>query len=155
MLTLGRAEEKMSARVKWIEGKTMSGVDSNGHGILITAGDEGPGPSPMQLLLLGLGSCSMADVISILQKQRQAIVDVQVELDGERAPDHPKAWRRIHMHFIVIGTALDQAKVDRAITLSVEKYCGAHATLAGVATITHDFEVRSPDEVATEPRSGE
>lgn len=145
----------MSARVKWIEGKTMLGVDANGHGVLITAGAEGPGASPMQLLLLGLGGCSMADVISILQKQRQPIVDVQVHLDGERAPDYPKPWQRIHMHFVVIGNGLDEAKVARAIDLSVEKYCGAHATLSGVAKITHDFEVRSPAEVETDLGSGD
>lgn len=144
----------MSARVKWIEGKTMLGVDANGHGLLITAGGDGPGPSPMQLLLLGLGGCSMADVVSILQKQRQPIVDVQVVLEGERAPEHPRAWQTIHMHFIVIGNGLDEAKVARAIALSVEKYCGAHATLAGVATITHDFEVRSPEALAAEPQNG-
>ena len=145
----------MSARVKWVEGKTMLGTDTNGHGILITAGAEGPGPSPMQLLLLGLGGCSMADVISILQKQRQPLVDVQIVLDGKRAAEHPKAWQSIHMHFIVIGHALDQAKVARAIDLSVEKYCGAHATLAGVAKITHDFEVRSPAEAETDSGSGD
>ena len=130
------------ARVKWIEGKTMVGVDKNGHGTLITAGDAGPGPSPMQLLLLGLGGCSLADVVSILQKQRQPLVDLQVLIDGQRKEDHPRAWKAIHLHFVVIGAGLDPAKVERAINLSVEKYCGAHATLSGVAHITHDFEIR-------------
>jgi putative redox protein len=46
------------------------------------------------------------------------------------------------MHYIVTGTGLDAHKVERAINLSVEKYCGVHATLSGVARITHDFEIR-------------
>jgi putative redox protein len=131
------------ARVKWIEGKTMLGVDKDGHGVLITAGGEGPGASPMQLLLLGLGSCSMADVVSILQKQHQPLVDVHVLLSGERAAEHPRAWTAIHLHFIVSGEGLDANKVARAIDLSVEKYCGAHATLSGVADITHGYEIRA------------
>jgi putative redox protein len=139
----------MAARVKWIEGKTMLGVDVNGFATLITAGSEGPGPSPMQLLLLGLGSCSLADIISILQKQRQPLVDLQVEIAGQRGEAYPRPWQQIHLHYIVSGPGLDPNKVERAIALSVEKYCGAHATLAGVATITHDFEIRAQ----TEPMS--
>lgn len=136
------------ARVKWIEGKSMVGTDVNGHATLITAGSEGPGPSPMQLLLLGLGSCSMADVISILQKQRQPLADIQVLLEGQRGEEYPRPWEQIHMHFVVIGDGLDPNKVERAINLSVEKYCGAHGTLSGVAKITHDFEVRVPGDEA-------
>jgi len=131
------------ARVKWIEGQTMLGVDVNGHATLISSGSEGPGTSPMQLLLLGLGGCSMVDVIGILQKQRQPLADLQVEIAGQRGEELPRPWETIHLHFIAIGTGLDENKVARAINLSVEKYCGAHATLAGVAKITHDFEIRA------------
>lgn len=138
------------ARIKWIEGKTMMGTDANGHGTLITAGSEGPGPSPMQLVLLALGSCTMADVVSILQKQRQPLVDLQILVDGQRAEEHPRAWTSIHLHYVVIGPGLDPSKVERAISLSTEKYCGVHATLAGVAQITHDFEIRESAEPVAE-----
>jgi putative redox protein len=96
----------------------------------------------MQMLLLGLGGCTMVDVISILQKQRQALVDVEIEFDAQRGEEGAKPWKTIHMHYIVTGADLDERKVERAIDLSVEKYCGAHASLAGVANITHDFEIR-------------
>lgn len=138
-----------AARVKWIEKNTFLGTDVNGKAALMTGGGEGPGVSPMQMLLLGLGGCSMVDVVSILQKQRQPLADLAIEIEGQRAAELPRPWETIHMHYIVTGDGLDPHKVERAIALSVEKYCGAHATLAGVATITHDFEIRSAESAAT------
>ena len=129
------------ARVKWIEGKTFLGVDANGKSVVMSSTD-GPGVSPMQMLLLGLGGCSLVDVVGILQKQRQPFVGVEVEIDGARGEEAQRPWKDIHMHFVITGVGVDPAKVERAIALSVEKYCGAYATLSGVATITHDFEVR-------------
>ncbi|MEZ4677211.1 MAG: hypothetical protein R2932_23635 [Caldilineaceae bacterium] len=67
------------------------------------------------------------------------------------AEEYPRPWETIHMHYIAIGDELDPHKVERAIELSVEKYCGAHATLAGVAKITHDFEIRGTVEAADGP----
>lgn len=131
-----------TTRVKWIEDKTYIGYGENGNAALMTAGGEGPGVSPMQMLLLGLGGCSMYDVINILQKQRQELVDVEVVIQGERAEELPRPWESLHMHYIVTGRGLDPIKVERAINLSVEKYCGVHATLSGVAAITHDYEIR-------------
>jgi putative redox protein len=81
-------------------------------------------------------------VVNILQKQRQSLTNVEIEIDGQRGEESPRPWQTIHLHYIVSGQDLDPNKVERAIDLSVEKYCGAHATLSGVATITHDFEVR-------------
>ena len=130
-----------TARVKWIEGTTMLGVDGNGHSVVISSGD-GPGVSPMQMLLLGLGGCSMVSVVGILQKQRESLQDIEVVVDGTRGEEYPKPWQTMHMHYIVTGTGLDPRKVERAINLSVEKYCGVHATLSGVTKITHDFEIR-------------
>lgn len=129
------------ARVKWVEGKTFLGIDANGKSVVMSSTD-GPGVSPMQMLLLGLGGCSLVDVVIILEKQRQPFVGVEVEMDGVRSEEAQRPWKDIHMHFIVTGAGVDEAKVERAIALSVEKYCGAYATLSGVATITHDFEVR-------------
>ena len=83
----------------------------------------------------------MVDVVSILQKQRQPLEDIEIEIDAKRAEALPRPWETIHMHYIVTGVGLDPHKVERAIDLSVEKYCGAHATLSGVAKITHDFEI--------------
>ncbi len=140
----------MAARVKWIEGNTYLGTDVNGRAAVMTGGADGPGVSPMQMLLLGLGGCSMVDVVSILQKQRQPLEDIEIEIDGQRATELPRPWETIHLHYIVTGRGLDPKKVERAIELSVEKYCGAHATLSGVAKITHDFELRDGEQMEEE-----
>ncbi len=138
-----------TARVKWVEHNTLLGIDSHQHATLMSGG-EGPGVSPMQMLLLGLGGCSMIDVVGILQKQRQPLEDIEIVIEGERGEAMPKPWTQMHMHYIVTGVGLDERKVERAIALSVEKYCGVHATLAGVVKITHDFELcnRHKSEVA-------
>ena len=135
----------MRARIKWVEDRTFVGESGSGHKIVLgTAhGPEGrsPGPSAMELVLIGTGGCSAYDVVHILEKGREAIEDVAVELEAERAQQEPKVFTRIHMHFVVKGRGLAPEKVERAIALSVEKYCSASAMIAKTATITHDFEV--------------
>jgi len=101
----------------------------------------------MELVLIGLGGCSGYDVVHILEKGRQAIEDVAVELEAERAEQDPKVFTRIHMHFVVKGRRLAAEKVERAIALSVEKYCSASAMIAKTATITHDSEVVDTNEI--------
>ncbi|WP_343079764.1 OsmC family protein [Ostreiculturibacter nitratireducens] len=135
----------MKARVKWAEGRTFVGEAGTGHKIAFgTAhGENGqkPGPSPMELVLIGTGGCSAYDVVHILERGREKIEDCIVELDADRAETDPKVFTRIHMHFIVKGRALDPKKVERAINLSVEKYCSASAMMAKTAEVSHDFEV--------------
>jgi putative redox protein len=135
----------MKARIKWVEDWAFIGESGSGHKLVFgtASGPEGrtPGPSAMELVLIGLGGCSAYDVVHILAKGREAIEDVAVELDAERAETDPKVFTRIHMHFVVKGRGLAPAKVDRAIALSAEKYCSASAMIAKTATITHDFEV--------------
>ena len=135
----------MKARIKWVEDRTFIGESGSGHKILLgtASGPDGrtPGPSPMELVLIGTGGCSAFDVVHILEKGREAVEDVVVEIEAERAQQDPKVFTRIHMHFVVKGQGLAAGKVERAIKLSAEKYCSATAMLAKTATITHDFEV--------------
>jgi putative redox protein len=135
----------MKARIKWVEDRTFIGESGSGHKIVLgTAfGPEGrtPGPSPMELVLIGMGGCTAFDVVHILEKGREQIEDLAVELQVERAQQDPKVFTRVHMHFVVKGHALAAEKVERAIKLSADKYCSASAMIAKTATITHDFEV--------------
>jgi putative redox protein len=135
----------MKARIKWVEDRTFVGEAGSGHKIVFgnPAGPEGtkPGPSAMELVLIGLGGCSAFDVVHILEKGREPVEDVIVELDAERAETDPKVFTRVHMHYVVKGRGLIPAKVQRAIALSAEKYCSASAMIAKTATITHDFEL--------------
>jgi putative redox protein len=135
----------MKARIKWVEDRTFIGESGSGHKIVLgTAfGPEGrtPGPSPMELVLIGMGGCTAFDVVHILEKGREVIEDVTIEIEAERAQQDPKVFTRIHMHFVVKGRALAPEKVGRAIQLSADKYCSASAMIAKTATIIHDFKV--------------
>lgn len=148
----------MKARIRWVEERTFVGESGSGHCLVLgTAhGPEGrtPGPSPMELVLIGTGGCAAFDVVHILEKSREPVEDCTVELDADRATTDPKVFTRIHMRFVVTGRGLAPAKVERAIALSVEKYCSASAMLAKSATITHDFEVRDTREVSPPAHPG-
>jgi putative redox protein len=134
----------MKARIKWVGERTFLGSTESGHQVVLgTAFEEGkkPGPSPMELVLIGAGGCSAWDVVNILAKGREAVEDCTVALEADRAETEPRVFTRIHMHFTVTGRGVDPRKVERAIDLSVKKYCSASAMLAKTAAMTHDFEV--------------
>lgn len=114
----------MKARLKWIESFCFMGEAESGHAVLID-GDKKRGVSPMELILLGTAGCTSYDVISILQKARQDVRDVQVEITAERAERDPKVYTHIHFHFIVTGQQVGAEHVRRALKLSAEKYCSA------------------------------
>lgn len=137
-------ENRMKARVKWVEDRTFTGEVEAGHRIVLgNAYGESlkPGPSPMELLLIGTGGCAAYDVVHILEKGRDPVTDCVCDVTAERAGTEPKVFTKIHLHFIVTGRGLTPAKVGRAVQLSAEKYCSASAMMAATAEVTHDFEV--------------
>ena len=136
----------MKARVKWLEDMTLVGEAGSGHAVVMDGppelGGHNLGLRPMEMVLLGMGGCTAIDVLNILKKARQAVVDCVVELDAERAPTDPKVFTRIQVHFIVSGRNLNERQVERAVQLSAEKYCSASIMLGKTAEITHTFELR-------------
>jgi putative redox protein len=95
----------------------------------------------MEAVLIGVGACSGFDVVSILKKARQQVSDCVVELEAERAEDPPKVFTRMRMRFVVSGTDLKPAAVQRAVDLSAEKYCSATAMLRPTVDIRHEVEI--------------
>ena len=95
----------------------------------------------MEMLLLGLGGCTAYDVVDILQKSREPVEDVAIEIEGERADDIPKVFTDIRVRYIVSGRGLDPAKVERAVKLSADKYCSATVMLGATAKISHEIEI--------------
>ena len=136
----------MKARIKLADGMTFIAESGSGHAVVVDAapdvGGRNLGARPMELVLMGTGACSAIDVVMILRKARQPITDCVVELEAERAPEDPKVFTRIHLHYVVTGKGLATTQVERAIRLSKEKYCSATIMLAKSAEITFDFEVR-------------
>jgi len=139
----GRA---MKATVKWVDGAMFVGESGTGHSVVMDGpedlGGRNLGVRPMEMLLLGTGGCSIYDVLSMLKKSRQQVVDCRVELAAERADAVPAVFTRINLHFVVTGVGLKENHVRRAVELSAEKYCSASIMLgaAGVE-ISHSFEI--------------
>lgn len=133
-------------RVKWAGDMTFVGESASGHAVVMDAGADNGGRDhgirPMEMLLLGLGGCSSIDVMLILKKARQNVVDAWVEIEAERADEIPKYFTKIHMHFVVKGHDVDPRRVEQAIKLSKEKYCSASVQLGAMAEITTDFEIQ-------------
>lgn len=139
----------MKARIKWVEDMCFVAESGSGHAVVIDGppelGGRNLGARPMELLLMGVGGCSAIDVVMILKKARQPVVDCVCELQAERADSEPKVFTAIHLHFIVTGSGLNPAQVERAVKLSAEKYCSASIMLAkGGVAVSHDFEIRAP-----------
>lgn len=135
----------MKARVKWVQDATFIGEAGSGHAVVMDgpaeSGGRNLGPRPMEMLLLGMGGCTAFDVVYILQRARQPVLDCVVEIEAERAEQAPKVFTKIHVHFIVSGRGLTEKQVERAVQLSAEKYCSASIMLGKAAVITHDFEL--------------
>ena len=135
----------MKATIKWIDGVSFVGESESGHAVVLdgppSAGGRNIGIRPMELLLIGMGGCSAFDVVSILTRGRQDLVDCRAELSAERAEEDPKVFTRIHVHYVVSGRGLKAATVERAIKLSAEKYCSASIMLGKTAEVTHDYEI--------------
>ncbi len=92
-------------------------------------GGSNKGVRPMQMLLIGLGGCSAIDIVLILKKQKQIIEDFTISIDGEREEGkEPSLWKTVQIHFKLKGQ-IDIEKAERAVQLSMEKYCSVSKTL--------------------------
>jgi putative redox protein len=148
----------MKATVNWLKNEDINfeAVTENGNKIIMDS-TEKLGAKPMEMVLMGLGGCASYDVVSILQKARQAVSDVECQLSAKRADTIPAVFTDIHLHFVVKGSAIKEAQVKKAIELSAEKYCSASRMLEnGGVKITHDYEIidETSDEITHETVKG-
>jgi len=118
----------------------FEGDNRRGNTVLIDGGEQSKGMRPMELLLTAMGSCSAFDAALILKKQRQVIDDFRVEVSGTR-PDTgaAKPFEKIHLTFFLSGK-IDEKKAERAVKLSVEKYCSVSATFRPETKITYNLK---------------
>ncbi|WP_241287313.1 OsmC family protein [Pseudomonas aeruginosa] len=136
----------MKARIQWAGEAMFLGESGSGHVVVMDGppdhGGRNLGVRPMEMVLIGLGGCTNFDVVSILKKARQPVESCEAFLEAERADEEPKVFTKIHVHFVVKGRGLKEARVKRAVELSAEKYCSASIMLGrGGVEITHDYEI--------------
>lgn len=132
----------MKASVIWRQEMEFSATADSGFSVDLASGG-GEGLRPMELLLISLAGCTSIDVIGVLQKQRQEVTGYQVQIEGERAADHPRVFTHIRVHYVVSGRDLDPKGLERALELSRDKYCSVSAMLQQNTNIEYTYEIVS------------
>ncbi len=132
-----------SAKVSWVDGALFVAEAGSGHTFTMDGspdvGGRNLGARPMEVMLIGMGGCTAIDVVSMLKKQRQDITGVEVSLVGERATEHPMVYTEVKLVYTVRGRKLNKALVERAVSLSDEKYCSATAMFKKSAKVTREI----------------
>jgi len=144
-----QAEEKMQARIRWIEGLSFAGTADSRHWVVMDAdassGGAAGSSTPLELVLMGLGGCTGMDVVSILQKMRVPFNRYEIRLAAERAETHPKGFTRIRIEYLFWGPDIDPQKVEKAIGMSMDKYCSVSAMLGKAVPIEHGYRINPPN----------
>jgi len=127
--------------LEW-NGDMSFAAELQGHRLSLDAdaryGGKDRGPRPKPLVLTALGGCTGMDVVSLLKKMQMPYDALSVEVEGESREEHPQIYTRIHIRYILKGSRLDRGKIDKAIALSLDKYCAVTAMLAQSASISHE-----------------
>lgn len=126
--------------LQWIGKQQYLGTDNKGHTVVVS-GDKDIGISPVELLLHSLAGCAIYDVIEIIQKQRATLHRLSIRVDGTRRDETPRKFIAITMTFTIFADNLSQAQADRAVALSLDKYCSVRASLDPTIPITTIVEV--------------
>jgi putative redox protein len=136
--------------VRWVEGDLFVGSDEAGHAIVFDSSLPSPtrtkprpkGMGPMSALLTSLGACSGMDVAAILQKRKQKLDSLTVEVSGNRPQfGHPKPFTEIHLRYLVSGPSIEERYVKEAVTDSVQKFCSVAATINEKAKISYSYKI--------------
>ncbi|PGL69020.1 OsmC family protein [Bacillus sp. AFS055030] len=140
----------MKTSIKWDGKLAFSGIAPSGHEIKMdtaeSLGGENSAPTPVELLLNAVAGCTAIDIVLILEKMRLKLTSFEIEVNGERAEEHPKRFTDIHLHYI-LGGELDTEKVRKAIKLSKDKYCSVAHSLNANITASFTLNGSKDDEV--------
>lgn len=136
----------INIKMNWGGGLKFEGTTDWGHKIVTdggkAAGGQEAGFKPTELMFYGLAGCTGIDVVRILEKQRQELKSLEIEVTGLHGDEYPKPFHTIEMKFIATGK-VDPAKLAKAIELSEEKYCMVGQTIARETKLTSSFEVKA------------
>jgi len=138
-------KEKEAVSTRWLENMSFES-EINGHKIIIDAdpdvGGEDLGPRPKPFMLAALGGCTAMDVVSILKKMRVDFRNLNVTVEGDLTTDHPRHFYKMHVIYEVEGVDLPLDKIEKAVSLSEEKYCGVSAVYKEALEITSEIRIK-------------
>ena len=142
----------MDAKVVWKGRMAFDGTSDSGFSVQLDSspdvGGDNSGFRPFELVLVGLAGCTAMDVISILRKMRQDVTAYEVHAHAERATEHPRKFLHITVEYDITGRNLDPAMVQKAIDLSVTRYCGVQASLDPAIKVEHLFTIQEAGSVS-------
>jgi putative redox protein len=122
-------------------------VRVNGHDMILDSskefGGNNEGPRPKSMMLVALAGCTGMDVVSILKKMKVEFDDFRVEVEGNITDEHPKHYDHMHIRYILKGKDIPPEKVNNAINLSQEKYCGVSFTYRKALKVTHELIIEA------------
>jgi putative redox protein len=130
----------MNAKVEWKGRMSFTGSADSGFEVPLGSypevGGDDDGFRPMELMAVSLAGCTAMDVISILMKKRQGVLDFQVKVETERADQHPKVFTSAVIEYHVAGKDISESAVSRAMELSADAYCPAQAMIGKIIPLT-------------------
>ena len=130
---------------KWLENMAFES-EINGHKLIIDAkeevGGQDRGPRPKPMMLAALGGCTSMDMVSILKKMRVELKSLNVIVEGELSEEHPKRFTKMHVIYEVEGDNLPMDKIEKAVSLSEDKYCGVSAVYKEVMEISSEIRIK-------------
>ena len=131
----------MQVTAKWDGDVRFKANTGSGFEVMMD-GEQKQGARPLEMMLLGVAGCSSYDVVGILKKTRQNVVDCEVQVNAQRADTIPSVFTKIHINFVITGHSIKEKHVERAVHLSADEYCSASIMLkaAGVE-VTHSYEI--------------
>lgn len=100
-------------------------------------GGDNDGPSPMELVLMALVGCTASDIMEVMGKKKQDVTLFDVKVHGDRVDDHPRIYKKLFVEYVIGGNDLDPKAMERAVQLSVEKYCSVQAMIQDTVPIEH------------------
>lgn len=120
-------------------------IDLQGFNIRVDAdpsvGGKNQGPTPKPMMLSALAGCTGMDVVAILTKMQMPYDRFEIDIQGETTEDHPKVYRTVHLDYSFWGSDLDEAKINKAVKLSQEKYCGVSATMQAIGEVDYSVHL--------------
>jgi putative redox protein len=138
--------EKEVVSTRWLENMAFNS-EINGHQITVDAkeevGGQNRGPRPKSLMLAALGGCTAMDVVSMLKKMRVEYRGLNVIVEGELTEEHPRYFHKMHVIYEVEGDNLPLDKIQKAVSLSEEKYCGVSVVYRKAMEITSEIRLIS------------
>ena len=136
--------DKHIIKTEW-KGDLAFEADINGHKVMMDAPIEGGGtnlgPSPKKLMLVALSGCTGMDVVSILKKMRVEVEKYSVEVQGDVTEEHPKQYNKMHVIYEFTGKNLPLDKLEKAVKMSEETYCGVEALYRKAIEVTSEIKI--------------